>query len=382
MRINSTTLAHGALSLALLFLSACGGGGMPVGGGNGSGSYGGPGVGGTGGGSSSVTVSTLAGIQGVSGLTNGAATAAQFSWPSGITSDGTNLYVADRNNNEIRQIAIATGAVTLLAGSATGAAGMANGTGTAASFWTPYDVTTDGTNLYVADTVNFQIRQIVIATGAVTTFAGTNPGLANGTGTAAQFYLPRGITTDGTNLYVADTGNNQIRKIVIATGAVTLLAGSPTGASGMADGTGTAALFNYPWGITTDGTNLYVADEINNQIRQVVISTGVVTTLAGSPTGATGLANGTGAAAQFSWPVGVATDGTNLYVGDSTNNQIRKIVIATGAVTLLAGNSGGGPGSANGTGTVAQFATPCGITMVGASLYVVDQSNQEIRKIQ
>ena len=104
--------------------------------------------------------------------------------------------------------------------------------------------------------------------GAVTTLAGTgSTGSANGTGTSASFNTPSGITTDGTNLYVADRENHLIRKIVISTGVVTTVAG--TGSQGSANGTGTSASFKYPSGITTDGTNLYVTDYLNHLIRQV-----------------------------------------------------------------------------------------------------------------
>ena len=194
------------------------------------------------------------------------------------------------------------------------------------------------------------IRQIVISTGVVTTVAGTGSiGSANGTGTSASFYLPGGITTDGTNLYVADWGNHRIRKIVISTGVVTTLAG--TGSPGSSNGTGTAASFYYPEGITTDGTNLYVGDTNNHLIRQIVISTGVVTTVAG--TGSSGSANGTGTSASFSLPYGITTDGTNLYVGDGLNHQVRQIVISTGVVTTVAGT--GDNGSSNGTGNSSKF---------------------------
>jgi len=211
-------------------------------------------------------------------------------------------------------------AVTTLAG--TGSSGSANGTGTSASFNYPVGITTDGTNLYVAGYTNHLIRQIVISTGAVTTVAGTgSSGSANGTGTSASFNTPLGITTDGTNLYVSEYRNHLIRQIVISTGAVTTLAG--TGSSGSANGTGTSASFNYPVGITTDGTNLYVADTNNHLIRQIVISTGAVTTVAG--TGSSGSANGTGTSASFNGPRGITTDGTNLYVADFGNHLIRKI---------------------------------------------------------
>ena len=118
--------------------------------------------------------------------------------------------------------------VTTIAGTA-GVYGSADGTGAAARFHFPLDITSDGKNLYVTDSFNSTIRQIVIATGAVTTIAGTpgTPGSADGIGAAAGFNNPDGITTDGANLYVADLNNNTIRKIVIATGAVTTIAGAP-----------------------------------------------------------------------------------------------------------------------------------------------------------
>ena len=172
-------------------------------------------------------------------------------------------------NHTIRKIVIATGEVTTLAGTA-GSYGSTDGTGIAALLQYPFGITTDGTNLYVADTGNYTIRKIVISTGEVTTLAGTarSYGSTNGTGTAARFNNPFGITMDGTNLYVADTGNHTIRKIVIATGEVTTLAGI-AGSYGSTDGTGTAARFNNPFGITIDGTNLYVADTGNYTIRKI-----------------------------------------------------------------------------------------------------------------
>ena len=147
---------------------------------------------------------------------------------------------------------------------------------------------------------------------------------------------------------------HKIRKIVIATGAVTTLAGS--GAAGFADGTGPSAIFRKPAGIVTDGTNLYVADRKNHRIRKIVISTGVVSTIAGSST--SGPTDGTGAAASFKNPTGITSDGTNLYVADRDNHKIRKIVISTGVVTTLAGS--GVQGSVNGNGPSATFKSPNG----------------------
>lgn len=152
---------------------------------------------------------------------------------------------------------------------------------------------------------------------------------------AGTFNSPSGITTDGTNLYVTDTGNNAIRIIAISTGESSIFAGSSSGSAGSTNGTGTEALFNGPTGIITDGINLFVADKGNNAIRKIVISTAAVTLFAGSSTGASGSTDGTGTAALFNGPSGIATDGTSLYVSDAGNNSIRKIVISTAAVTTL-----------------------------------------------
>ncbi|HXY55793.1 MAG TPA: hypothetical protein VEM40_14100 [Nitrospirota bacterium] len=175
---------------------------------------------------------------------------------------------------------------------------------------------------------------ILVVSGAVvfTAYGGA------GGGEAARFNSPYGITTDGTNIYVADSNNSTIRKILISTGAVTTIAGT-AGIAGATDGTGAAARFNHPFGITTDGKNLYVADSFNHAIRKIVISTGAVTTIAGTA-GGVGTTDGTGAAARFYYPYGITTDGTNLYVADSGNHTIRKVVIASRVVSTIAGKAG------------------------------------------
>jgi len=174
----------------------------------------------------------------------------------------------------------------------------------------------------------------------LTRLAGSLGGSGNvdGTGAEARFNSPYGVTTDGTNLYVADSNNSTIRKIVIATGAVSTIAGT-AGRVGSTDGTGATVRFNHPFGITTDGKNIYVADSFNHTIRKIVIATGAVSTIAGTA-GSVGTIDGTGAAARFYYPYGITTDGTSLYVADSGNHTIRKIVIATGAVSTIAGTAG------------------------------------------
>jgi len=305
--------------------------------------------------------------------------------PQGITTDGIFLYVTDPINNTISKIAIATGVVTLVAGSrSTQAWGYQDGPGEIANFKRPYGITTDGKNLYVADTFNHVIRKIVIATGVVSTLAGRwntagSVGSEDGVGPDASFSSPRGITTDGTFLYVCDTGNQTIRKISLATGQVTTLAGKP-GVIGSADGVGPLASFDSLTGITTDGTNVYVADVKNNSIRKVVIATGAVSTFAGQA-GTSGTEDGIGTRARFTGPHGLVTDGPNLYVADSFSHTIRRVVLATGVVTTIAGVPGIN-GDTDGLGRNATFSRPGNITSDGTYLYVTDTHNSAVRIIE
>ena len=320
-------------------------------------------------------VTTLAGSS-TAGFADGTGSAAQFDAPKAVAVDSSGtVYVADWGNVRIRKITPA-GAVTTLAGSST--AGFADGTGSAAQFNSLYGITVDtaGT-VYVADGYNHRIRKITPA-GVVTTLAGSStPGFADGTGGAAQFNAPFGVSVDASGtVYVADTSNHRIRKITPA-GVVTTLAGF--GTLGFADGTGSAAQFNSPFGVSVDASGtVYVADTNNNRIRKITPA-GVVTTLAGS--GTPGFADGTGSAAQFYAPNGITVDtaGT-VYVADSYNHSIRKITPA-GVVTTLTGSAI--PGFADGTGSAAQFRYPRGITVdTAGTVYVADSSNYRIRKIQ
>jgi hypothetical protein len=324
----------------------------------------------------------LAGRLGGLGSGDGIGADGRFFEPTGIVGDGAgNLYVADTFNNTIRRIAIATLEVTTLAGTPT-LSGADDGVGPAARFNSPVGPALDGAgNLYVADRFNNTIRKLVLATGEVTTFVGTagSPGSADGIGAAAQLSDPHAVAGDGAgNLYVAD--GNVIRKIVIATRAVTTLAGGGSDPFGGADGVGAAASFSGPQGLTADGAgNLYVADTNDMTIRKVVIATGAVTTIAGLPH-ESGTADGVGTAARFSEPWAVTADGAgNLFVADASNNLIRQIVIATGEVTTLAG---GMPGAIDGSGAGAAFEFPEGIASDRAgNVWVTDTDNAAIRKV-
>jgi hypothetical protein len=321
---------------------------------------------------------TLAGVAGSSGSSDGTGSTARFNFPYSIAIDTAgNVYVADTYNQTIRKITNA-GVVTTLAGSA-GNAGSTNGTGSAARFNLPEGIAVDTAgNVFVADTFNHTIRKVTSA-GIVTTFAGSagSFGSTDGTGSAARFRFPYDIAVDTAgNVFVADTDNHTIRKITSA-GVVTTLAGT-AGSSGSTDGTGSAARFNFPSGVSLDTAgNIYVADQVNNTIRKVT-SVGVVTTLAGTA-GSSGSADGTGSAARFNFPWDIAVDTAgNLFVTDQSNNTIRKITSA-GVVTTIAG-SAGNSGSANGTGSAARFDSPSGIAVSTAgNVFVADRANHTIR---
>jgi DNA-binding beta-propeller fold protein YncE len=279
----------------------------------------------------------------------------------------------------------------LLAGG--GGIGFLNSTGAGALFNTPRGVCIDpaGSNLYVADTYNNRIRRIVISTRDVTTIAGSGSmGEGNNAqGSLATFNNPVGICINpaGTFLFVTDYYNNLIRSIsLIYPFAVATVAGSNVMTPSTLDGTGTAARFNGPWGICVNpaGTTLYVSEwSLGGVIRNITISSTVVTTLAGSPSLYSG--DGTGASAGFRSPreVAIDTSGSNLYVADFSNNLIRKIVISSSNVTTLAGNGTGM--SIDGIGTSAGISQPVGLRLdTFGNIYVLEFASGgygNIRKI-
>lgn len=328
-----------------------------------------------------LTVTTLAGTAGAVGSTDATGAAARFNHPAAVASDGGgNVFVADTGNHTIRKVT-AAGVVTTLAGKA-GVAGSANGTGTAATFNAPAGLAVDAAgNVYVADTMNHVIRKVTSA-GVVTTIAGSAgaTGSADGAGAAARFSWPQGLALDATaaNLFVADTNNHTVRKIALSSGTVSTVAGL-AGQPGSLDGTGGAARFNAPYGVAVDANgNVYVADTDNAAIR-LVTPDGAVSTLAGQP-GSTGAADGTSSGARFNHPYGVAVDRSfNVYVVDTDNHSVRKVVSALGVVTTIGGQAGTA-GGADGIGNVARFNSPGGIAVNAAGdLYIADTDNSTVR---
>ena len=353
-------------------------------------------------------VTTLAGKPAGRGTTDGTGAAARFTQPSGIVVDRSgSVYVADAGN--LRKIS-PTGDVTTVKASGLRADGGlaldASGTlyfldrnsGTVSKL-SPAGVVSqivgalrdprgivvsaNGT-LYVTEANNNVVR-VITAAGVASTFAGlpttSSVGSTNGVGSSARFNYPEGIAVDAAgNLYVAESQNQTIRKITplgATTFSVTTLAGA-AGQQGNVDGTGAAARFSYPYGVAVDATgNVYVADQGNATIRKITPA-GVVTTMAGK--GSSGAAvDGTGAAARFVSPAGLAIDRAgNLYVGDGAT--VRKVTPA-GVVTTMAGRDQQN-GAADGVGSAARFGSAEAIAVDGAgNIYVGDKGNGTIRKI-
>jgi sugar lactone lactonase YvrE len=319
------------------------------------------------------------------GYQDGTGSGAEFSDLEGIAVDANGvIYVSETEYNTIRKVTQA-GVVTTLVGCHTCAGsfvfaggGMADGPGSSARFSFPAGLAIDGSGtIYVAERGNNAVRKITPAL-LVTTLASASPGAADGTGATARFNYPQGIAFGGGLIYVADSDNHTIRKITSA-GAVSTFAGQ-AGTSGNADGSATTARFNKPSAVAVDASgNVYVADTYNHVIRKIS-SSGVVSTLAGSA-GVEGGSDGTGASARFSYPSGIAVDGAGtVYVSDTENYTIRKVTSA-GVVTTLAGTAGES-GFVNGTGAAARFFNPLGITVDPAgNVYVVDSANYSVRKI-
>lgn len=316
------------------------------------------------------TVNTLAGSD-VGFKDDTSVLDSQFNNPYGIvTNNNGDVFVVDSGNNRIRKIS-ATDGVTTLAG---GTTGDTDGFGLDAQFDTPQGIVIDSNgDLYVADTFNHKIKKIITSTGEVITIAGSTAGLAEGTGTAAQFDNPVGLTIDSSgNLYVADALNHRIRKVT-PSGVVSTFSGSVRGFS---DGSKAIAKFNTVISVCIDSDgNLYVVDAQNFAIRKVDPK-GKVGTVAG---GTRGYLDGTVDDAEFNSVNSISIDYFgNLYLTESEDNTIRKIDTDGNVSTFV----GGTVGKNDGFRTDAQFDSPCGMCFDSlGSLYVTDYNNGRIRKI-
>ncbi len=312
----------------------------------------------------------------------GPAAAARLAFPEGVAVDGAgNLFIADSHNYRIRRVDTA-GVITTVAGTGMGGGSGDGGPAADAYLDRPSDVTVDGAgNLFIADWGNQQIRKVDSA-GVITTVAGTGRfGFSGDGGPAADAYLdrPSDVAVDGAgNLFIADSGNRRIRK-VDTSGVITTVAGAGERGDG---GPATKARLDSPSDVTVDGAgNLFIADWGAGRIRKVDTA-GVITTVAGTGERGFSGAGGPAPAARLRSPSDVAVDGAgNLFIADTSNQRIRK-VDTSGVITTVAGTGGYGFSGDGGPATAARLAFPGGVAVDGAgNLFIADTSNQRIRKV-
>jgi sugar lactone lactonase YvrE len=339
-------------------------------------------------------ISTIAGT-GTSGFTGdgGTATSAQLNNPQRVAVDGSgNVYITDQNNAAIRKVAggIMT---TIMTRGNIGITDQNHGDGASASFAgfnQPYGVAvaTGSGNVYIADYANYRIRMVNATTGNISTVAGNgNGGFAGdgGAATSAQLNRPYDVLVDGAgNLYIADTYNHRIRMVNASTGNITTIAG--TGASGFGGdgGQATSAMLNYPQGLALDIADnlLFISDTNNNRIRQVNLTTGVITTVAGNGGGGYGGDGALSTSATLNNPVGIAFASPNiLYIADWNNQRVRKAIVG-GNMSTVAGNGSWYPVVDNCPGTQGTLYNPWGVRLDGSgNLYISDYNNNRIRKL-
>lgn len=317
----------------------------------------------------------------------GPATAAQLGAPVGIALDGAaSLYIADGFAIRIRKIGT-SGTISTVVGSGTFGAGSIGdgGVASAAQLFFPNSVATDRMgNLYIADSNNHRVRKIA-SDGTISTVAGQGIGGYGGDGgaaTAAQLAFPKSIAFDSAgNVYIADWGNNRIRKIA-SDGTISTVAGNGTSGYSGDGGLATAAQLNYPSGVAVDGVgNLYIADSHNNRIRKVD-GNGILSTVAGNGISGFSGDGGVAALAQLSNPSGIVTDSAgDLYIADSGNNRVRKVAIDK-TIATVAGDGAKGYSGDGGIANEAQLTLPTGVAVdTAGNLYIADSGNYRIRKV-
>lgn len=360
------------------------------------------------------TISTIAGTLGTAGYSGdgGPATSAQLNYPAGTFVDITgNIFIADTLNYEIREVA--AGNISALAGNATLAYSGNGVSAIDAALSIPYGAFVDASgNLFVADTYNSAIREVVAATGDIQTLAGNGqacalPSTACGDGglaTAAQLNYPEGVFVDSQgNAFIADTEDSVVREIVSSTGIIQTVVGTPGSAGFSGDGgTPTSAQLRSPGAVLLDAAgNIYIADTGNSAVRVVNTGAAAVTiagitippatiaTVAGNGTACTDTSSGCGdggtaASAQLNFPSGISLDASaNIYIADSFSNAIREVNAATGLIQTVAGTLGQrGYSGDNGPATSASLDTPSGLFVDSFSnIFIADSDNSVIREV-
>jgi trimeric autotransporter adhesin len=321
---------------------------------------------------------------------NGAASAARLLYPAGVAVDGAgNIYIADQGNNRIRKIAAGTGAIITVAGNGAGGYAGDNGAATDAMLYGPRGIAVDGNgDLYIADYYNNCVRKVATATGIITTVAGNGTaGFSGDNGPASEATLsgPTGVAVDVSgNLYIADQGNNRVRKVSAETGAIATVAGNGTAGYSGDNGAATEASLSLPAAVTIDSAgNLYIADQGNHRIRKVSEKEGIITTVAGNGTAGYSGDNGAAVLAGLNAPSGVAIDAAgNIIIADRSNDRIREVFAGTGVIVSISGMGTSGYSGDKGAALTAAMNRPSAVAIGrDGNIYIADQENYVVRKV-
>ena len=338
-----------------------------------------------------VLVNTVAGsgVQGATGA-GGPAINAQFSTLSGIAVDNAgNLYIPDPNNEVVWKSSANTGTINIVAGTLLSAGKTGNGgPATSAYLFGPSHVALDSTgNLYIADTNNNEIRKVDAQSGVISVYAGggANPSALGdgGPATVAGLNAPQGLAFDSAdNLYIADVGHARIRMVASSTGNITTVAGGSTLGLLGDGGSATAALLSNPYDVTiASNGDMYIADGGHGRVRKVAANTAVITTVAGNGNaGASG--DGSPATQAEVNPRAVAVDRAgNLYIANPPAT-VREVSATTGLITTIVGNGYKGFSGDGGSATLAELCSPSGLALDQAgTVYIADQCNYRVRKM-
>lgn len=340
-----------------------------------------------------LTISTVAG-NGTAGFTGdgGAATSAELNNPNGVYVDTAgDIFIADSGNNVVREVI--SGTISRIAGNAAGTAG-AGGDGaaaTSASLNDPLDVYLDSSNnVYIADHNNNKIREVVKATGNIVTFAGTGVAGVSPTNppplaTAAKLNGPSGIFVDSANdVFIADTNNNIVWEVLFSTGRIQPVAGNGTRGF-VGDGSpATFAELSLPRGVFVDTTgNIIISDSGNSFIRVVGAASGIIQAYAGNGTLSYSGDGQLALSASLNTPNGVAVDGSgDIFIADTLNNVVREVTASTGTITTIAGVGTAGSTGSGGLATNALLNAPSGVFVDGfGDVFIADTGNNVIREV-